>query len=97
MSGETEVFSNFISLGSACQTASSMEKYGLRSWSGPFDWLVTDSLQWVLHYMETDFADFLKKENLERCQENPKTFVEEKGGSSFAMTMNIRLRISMIN
>ena len=64
MSGETEVFSNFISLGSACQTASSMEKYGLRGWSGPFDWLVTDSLQWVLHYMETDFADFLKKENI---------------------------------
>lgn len=83
MSGETEVFSNFISLGSACQTASSMEKYGLRSWSGPFDWLVTDSLQWVLHYMETDFADFLKKENLERCQENPKTFVERKSGFIF--------------
>lgn len=83
MSGETEVFSNFISLGSACQTASSMEKYGLRGWSGPFDWLVTDSLQWVLHYMETDFADFLKKENLERCQENPKTFVERKSGFIF--------------
>ncbi len=83
MSGETEVFSNFISLGSACQTASSMGKYGLRSWSGPFDWLVTDSLKWVLHYMETDFADFLKKENLERCHENPKTFVERESGFIF--------------
>ncbi len=83
MRDETEVFLNFVSLGSACQTASSMEKYGLRSWSGPFDWLVTDSLQWVLHYMETDFENFLKKENLERCQENPRAFAEKKSGFLF--------------
>lgn len=32
MSEDLEKFSNFISLVSACQTASSMAKYGLRSW-----------------------------------------------------------------
>lgn len=78
-----EVFSNFISLGSACQTASSMAKYGLRGWSGPFDWLVTGSLQWVLHYMENDFEDFLKKENLERNKDNPKAFTDKESGFVF--------------
>ncbi|MCM1087826.1 MAG: papain-like cysteine peptidase [Muribaculaceae bacterium] len=78
-----EVFSNFISLGSACQTASSMAKYGLRGWSAPFDWLVTDSLQWVLHYMENDFEDSLERENLERDKNNPKTFMDRKSGFVF--------------
>lgn len=83
MSEEAEVFSNFISLGSACQTASSMAKYGLRGWSGPFDWLVTDSLKWVLHYMENDFADFLERKNLERDKDNPKTFIDRESGFIF--------------
>ncbi|MDE5931764.1 MAG: papain-like cysteine peptidase [Lachnospiraceae bacterium] len=83
MSEEMEAFSNFISLGSACQTASSMAKYGLRGWSGPFDWLVTDSLQWILHYMENDFEDFLRRENLERDQYNPKTFIDRESGFIF--------------
>ena len=77
------MFANFISLGEACQTASSMSKYGLRSWSGPFDWLVTDSLPWVLKYMETDFKGFLEKENLERCKDRPKVFIEKKSGFEF--------------
>lgn len=77
------MFSNFISLGSACLTASSMSKYGLRSWSGPFDWLVTDSLQWVLHYMENDFEDFLLRDNLERIDEYPKAFRDKVSGFVF--------------
>lgn len=77
------MFSNFISLGSACLTASSMSKYGLRSSSGPFDWLVTDSLQWVLHYMENDFEDFLLKDNLERMAEYPKAFRDKTSGFVF--------------
>lgn len=77
------MFSNFISLGSACLTASSMSKYGLRSWSGPFDWLVTDSLQWVLHYMENEFKDFLLKDNLERMAEYPKAFRDKTSGFVF--------------
>lgn len=77
------MFSNFISLGSACLTASSMSKYGLRSCSGPFDWLVTDSLEWVLHYMENDFEDFLLKDNLERMAEYPKAFRDKASGFVF--------------
>lgn len=77
------MFANFISLGSACQTASSMSKYGLRSWSGPFDWLVTDSLKWVLYFIENDFKDFLEKENLERFNDRPRAFQDKKSGFEF--------------
>lgn len=40
----TVKFSNFVSLGYICPVAASMSKYGLRSWSGPFDWLITKDL-----------------------------------------------------
>lgn len=57
------MFSYFISLGCFCGTASAMSKYGLRSFSGPFDWCVS-SLGGILHFMENDFSDFLCRENL---------------------------------
>lgn len=45
-------------------------KYGLRSFSGPFDWLVSDSLEWVFHYMNNNFQDFFMLDNLESYQNN---------------------------
>ncbi len=59
------MFNYFISLGPTCATASSMSKYGLRSFSGLFDWLITFDFSWVLRCIETDFKDFLQQENLE--------------------------------
>ncbi len=77
------MFRNFISLGQACPTASSMSKYGLRSWSGPFDWLITDKLQWVLHFIENDFEDFLTRDHLERIPDYPKAFRDKMSGFVF--------------
>lgn len=77
------MFSNFVSLGAACPTASSMSKYGLRSWSGPFDWLVTESLEWVLYFIENSFVDFLERKNLERFKGSPKKFIDKKSGFIF--------------
>jgi len=77
------MFSNFVSLGVACPTASSMSKYGLRSWSGPFDWLVTEAFEWVLYFIENDFFGFLEKKNLERVKGSPKKFVDKKSGFVF--------------
>lgn len=62
------MFSNFVSLGCSCFTASSMSKYGLRSCSGPFDWLITEKLEWILHYLDNCFDDFLDRECLEPYQ-----------------------------
>lgn len=77
------MFSNFISLGCACPTASSMSKYALRSWSGPFDWLVTEQFDKVLYYMENGFEGFLEKENLERFKGSPLKFQDKKSGFVF--------------
>ena len=51
----------FMQIGTRFYQKGDMSKYGLRSWSGPFDWLVTESLEWVLHFIEKDFEDFLEK------------------------------------
>ncbi len=74
-------FMCFISLGPACHVASSMGTYGLRSWSGPFDWLVTSDFSWVLHYIENDFSDFLEVSNLQKISENH--FKEKTSGFVF--------------
>ena len=55
------MFRHYISLGCFCGTASAMSKYGLRSFSGPFDWCVS-SLSGILHFMENNFTDFLCRE-----------------------------------
>ncbi len=80
---EKQKFDNFVSLGSKCPVASSMSKYGLRSWSGVFDWLITQDFRWVLYNIENDFESFLSKENLEMYQDNPKKFRDVKTGFVF--------------
>lgn len=77
------MFDNFISLGDACAVAASMSKYGSRSWSGVFDWLVTPNFNMVLHLMEHDFKGFMLKENLENLQDNKNTFQDKKFGITF--------------
>lgn len=74
------MFDNFISLGSACPVAASMAKWGLRSWSGPFDWLTTSSFRWVLQCLEMDFRDFLKRENLVHIKDEPRGFMDRVNG-----------------
>lgn len=57
------MFKNYISLGGYCGVAASMAKYGLRSFSGPFDWLISE-FENVLRCIERDFDEFLLKDNL---------------------------------
>lgn len=73
------MFENCISLGWFCGTASAMGKLGLRSFSGPFDWILSDYQQ-VLRMIETDFADLLMKDNLRLLADNPKAFEDTKYG-----------------
>ncbi|MCM1233277.1 MAG: papain-like cysteine peptidase [Ruminococcus flavefaciens] len=60
-----------------------MSKYGLRSWSGPFDWLVTSNFEWIVHYLENDFKDFLQKENLECIDGYTEKFRDRENGFLF--------------
>lgn len=77
------MFDYFISLGKACPIAASMQKYGLRSCSGPFDWLVTEDFSWVLYHIDTGFKEFLLQENLEECDNNMLHFRDKLSGFMF--------------
>ena len=50
------MFDNFISLGSYCGAAASMSKLGIRSVSGPFDWIISSDLKSVVSCLENDFS-----------------------------------------
>lgn len=80
------MFESFISLGKNCPVAASMSKYGLRSWSGPFDWLITYDFKWVLHFIENNFEDFLPQKHLKHLNKNKgneRQFRDEQSGFVF--------------
>lgn len=72
------MFQNFISLGVNCSVAHALAKYGLRSFSGPFDWCTSNFGQGVIPLMESDFAEFLSYGNLQVSEENEKVFDDVK-------------------
>ena len=78
------MFDYFISLGCRCHVAASMSKYGLRSCSSPFDWLITSDFSWVLYHINTDFKDFLLQENLESYDEYQNHFLDKQSGIKFS-------------
>lgn len=71
------MFDNFISLGFFCGVASSLSKYGFRSKSYPFDWYHSN-FKSVIHFIDTDFSDFLLKENLKVVPEKWPRFDDVK-------------------
>lgn len=79
-SGQTErQYNNCISLGWFCGTAMSLEKLGLRSRSGPFDWYFSD-YRGVLKQIETGFSDFMTRDNLQIIEGKEKEFRDLKYG-----------------
>ena len=71
-----EMFENFISLGGMCTVAAALSKNGLRSTSGPFDWLISP-LESVITLLENDFRDFIEKENLIIDKERDRSFYDK--------------------
>ncbi len=76
------MFDSFISLGFFCGTAASMSGHGLRSFSGPFDWIFSD-LDGVIRTIENDFEEFLAEDNLTFFDDPRKGFEDRKYGMSF--------------
>lgn len=56
-------FTNVISLGFFCSVAGDIESLGLRTGSGPFDW-VWSTWDGVFRSFKEEFSDFFRKENL---------------------------------
>ena len=85
-------YSNCISLGYFCGTASSLSKLGLRNFSGPFDWIISD-FQQVIHQIDHEFIEFMKKDNLEIVENSPKTFIDKKYKFIFRHDINENFEI----
>lgn len=77
------MFDYFVSLGMSCPTAASMSKYGLRAFSGPFDWLITEDFSQILYFIESDFDGFLQPENLELNTNGEQGFIDKSCGFIF--------------
>lgn len=72
-----EQYDNCLSLGWFCGTASSLSKLGLRNFSGPFDWYFSD-FDSVINQIDSEFIDFMKKENIEVIENKPTEFRDKK-------------------
>ena len=53
-----------ISLGAPCQTAEQLRRHGLRTFSGPFDWTVLESVAHLVKAIDSRFANYFLRENL---------------------------------
>lgn len=56
-------YKHVISLGFFCSTSLELDKLGLRSDSGPFDWIISD-FEGVINCIKYNFENFLEYENL---------------------------------
>lgn len=61
--GEYEVA---ISLGAPCQVAQQLKSHGLRTFSGPFDWTVLESVDCLIKAIDTRFQNYFHMSNLEK-------------------------------
>ncbi|WP_323958375.1 DUF1796 family putative cysteine peptidase [Brevibacillus composti] len=57
-------YHTIISLGSNCLPAYHLRRCELRSFSGPLDWMISDSLDTVATLLENRFSGFMELENL---------------------------------
>ncbi|MGX2971199.1 DUF1796 family putative cysteine peptidase [Helicobacter sp. T3_23-1059] len=51
----------FISVGSACRPAHYLQKFNLRKFSSPFDWMMAYKLEYIAYFLKNDGADFFAK------------------------------------
>ena len=70
-------FSNVISLGFFCSVAGDLERLGLRSFSGPFDW-VWSTWTGVFGAMKVGFKDFFNQENFEQAKQDSCIYADRK-------------------
>lgn len=72
---EDKNFKHFISLGYFCSVALNLDELGLREFSSPFDWVISD-FDYVLKAMENNFCDFMKFENLYQSRKHRERYYD---------------------
>lgn len=76
------MYQHVISLGHFCSVAQELERLHLRSFSGPFDWIISD-FSGVMALIDDGFADFLTPAYLCPHQTLPHIIRNQKYGISF--------------
>lgn len=94
-------YKNIVSLGFFCGPSQELERIGLRSFSLPFDWLITEDFQVVLSLIETHFEGFLNEENLEQeIGVNPKYYYDTRQKihfyHDFSASVELRNQLPMV-
>jgi hypothetical protein len=59
-----------ISLGTLCHTSTALKELDLKSYSCPFDWIFSRSLDVVAQIIQNDFIDFLDRSHYRHIAEN---------------------------
>ena len=81
-------YKHFISLGYFCSVAMELERFGLRSESGPFDWVISDMRGGVLQLIESHFEDFLNPQYLSQNELYHQQYRNTKFGITFYHDFN---------
>ncbi|SHN65797.1 Putative papain-like cysteine peptidase [Butyrivibrio hungatei DSM 14810] len=70
-------YKNYISLGYFCSVAMELEKYGLRDYSYPFDWIISD-FEGIVSAINDNFSDYLDYDNLYQSKKVRSTYLDQK-------------------
>lgn len=70
-------YNTIHSLGSRCQNSLILKKNNLREFSGFFDFLNVEKVEWTIHMLDDEFKEFLKEDNLITFEFNNITFDPE--------------------
>lgn len=84
----------FISLGFFCGIAASMDRYGLRSCSGPFDWCFSD-FPGVIRTIDEKFEHFIEYKNLAAMPGKPKEVKDTYYGFRFLHDIENSRRLTL--
>ncbi|WLD94277.1 DUF1796 family putative cysteine peptidase [Alkalihalobacillus sp. AL-G] len=60
-----KTYSAIISLGNSCTPAAQLRRHKLRTFSAPFDWVVSHSLSDICNLFSKRFKDYMKFQNLQ--------------------------------
>ena len=75
-------YSNYVSLGSFCSVAMELERFGLRSASFPFDWLLSD-FRGVVEAINSNFGAFFDESFFEQSKQRLYVYRNSKYGFEF--------------
>jgi hypothetical protein len=83
-------YDTVVSLGSKCQTAHHLKRHNLRTFSGPLDWVVSESLPDVISLLNNRFVGLMEPNNMFVEGQGNHNIIDENGTFSLMHTFVIK-------